>query len=221
MRELRILISLGEKGALERSISLKTTRLSKELKIPQQTVSRVLRKLTEKKLITRERGIKGYIVRITPNGKKFLQDLSIDLNEILQGTKQIIIKGRVIDGLKDGKYYMSLNEYRKAIKKKLGFDPYPGTLNIRLMNNRDREKKTILMRMDGINIESFRKGGRVFGSLKCFDCKIDGIKASILIPERSHYGSDILEIISPFELRKKMNLKNGNIISVRVEHENL
>jgi len=221
MKELTILISLGKKGALERSITLTTTDLSRELKISQQTVSRVLIRLTNKGLITREKGIKGYVVSITPKGREFLQDLNLVLNEIFRKPKEIIIKGKVVDGLKDGKYYLSLNEYKQAIKKNLGFHPYPGTLNIRLTSESDRELKEILVRMNGINIEGFKKGDRIFGSIKCFNCNINGIKGSIIIPERSHYGSDILEIISPIELRKKMNLKNGDLISARVEHENL
>ena len=220
MKELKILLALGKKGALERNITITTSSLGKELKFPQQTISRILIKLTKRGLITRVKGIRGYLVSITPKGKSFLKDIGLSLDEIFRRTKEIIIKGKVIDGLKDGKYYLSLDEYKKDIKKKLDFDPYPGTLNIRLSDS-DREMKEVLMGMNGINIGGFKKGGRVFGSIKCFNCTIDGIKAGIIIPERSHYGSDVLEIISPFQLRKKMKLKNSNVISVRVKNKNL
>ena len=214
MKELKVLLALGKKGALERNIIVTTSSLGKELKIPQQTISRVLIKLTEKELITRVKGIKGYIVSITPKGKELLQDLDITLDNIFKH-KKMIIKGIVTNGLKDGKYYLSLNEYRKRIKDKLGFEPYPGTLNIRL-NLDNGNIKERLKRMNGIEIEGFEKKNRIFGSIKCFNCEINGIKSSIIIPERSHYGSDTIEIISSYELRKKLNLKNGDEVVVRL-----
>ena len=214
MKELNILLALGKEGALERNITITTASLGKELKIPQQTISRVLIKLTKKGLITRAKGIKGYLVGITPKGKEFLQDLDIALDEVFK-PKEMVIRGLVTEGLKDGKYYLSLNEYKKRIKDKLGFKPFPGTLNIRL-SIESRDLKERLKRMNGIEIDGFKKGNRIFGSIKCFNCEINGIKSSIIIPERTHYDSSILEIISPYELRKKLNLKNGDELIVRL-----
>lgn len=216
MKELKILLILAGRGALDRNITVKTADLGKTLDIPQQTASRLLIKLTKEGLITRVKGIRGYIIKITPEGKKLLQNLNFDLNSIFKKRKEIVIKGKVVDGLKDGRYYLSLNEYVKNIEKKLGFKPYPGTLNIRLTDTEDIETKERLQRMNGIEIEGFKKKGRVFGSIKCFRCKVDGIGASIIIPERSHYGSEILELISPVELRRKMKLKNEYEVLVKV-----
>jgi len=214
MRELKILLSLGKRGALENEIAITTTELANELKIPQQTVSRILIKLIKKGLITSKRGIRSYIITVTPKGKELLHDLDITLDEIFRKTKEIIISGKVIDGLRDGRYYLSKKEYRKNILEKLGFDPYPGTLNIKLDDQKIKEK---LQKMKGTKIEGFKMDDRIFGSIKCFKSKINGVDASIIIPERSHYGYETLEIISPFELRKKLKLKNGDEVVVNVE----
>ena len=213
MKELRVLLVLAEMGALEKNIAINTSDLGNKLKIPQQTVSRILLDLIDNGLIRKVKGIRGYIVKITPEGKKLLENLKSDLDRIFKKTQEIIITGKVIDGLKDGKYYMSLSEYRKQFEKKLKFKPYPGTLNIMLDEEESKEK---LKRIDDLGIEGFKKDERIFGSIKCFKCKINGIEGSIIIPERSHYGSEILEIISPFELRKKLNLKNNDDVVVKV-----
>jgi riboflavin kinase len=214
MRELKILLYLGKKGALEKEIPVTTIQLARDLKIPQQTVSRILIGMMKKKLIEGKKGIKGYLIRITRKGSELLQDLDSTLDEILKRSKEIIIHGKVVDGLKDGKYYLSQKEYIKSIRDKLGFEPYPGTLNLRLNDESIKER---LNRMNGIRIEGFEKDGRIFGPIKCFKCKIKNIDASVIIPERSHYGSEILELISPFELRKKLKLKNGEEVVVHVE----
>ena len=215
MKELRVLFVLAEMGALENNIAIKTSDLGNKLKIPQQTVSRILLGLIKNGSIRKVKGIRGYVVRITPEGKKQLENLKSDLDVIFKKTQEISISGKVLDGLSDGKYYMSLSEYREQFEKKLGFKPYSGTLNIRL-DMEDRNIKERIKKMDGILIEGFVKNNRVYGSLKCFKCMINGIEGSIIIPERSHYGSEILELISPFKLRKKLNLKNGSKIDVEV-----
>jgi riboflavin kinase len=213
MRELKILLSLGKKGALENEISITTTELANELKIPQQTVSRNLIKFIKKGLITGKKGVRGYAISITPKGKELLHELDVTLDEIFRKTKEIVISGKIVDGLKDGRYYLSQKEYRKNILEKLGFEPYPGTLNIKLNDQNIKER---LQKMNGIEIEGFRTNDRIFGSIKCFKSKINGVDSSVIIPERSHYGSNILEVISSFDLRKKLKLKNGSEVFVNV-----
>jgi riboflavin kinase len=210
VRELNILLKLAKKGALEKNIKITTASLGKELKIPQQTISRILIKLTKKGVITRGIGL----VRITQKGKEFLKDLNVSLDETFK-PKVKVIKGKVTDGLKDGMYYLSLKEYKKEIKDKIGFKPFAGTLNI-LLNADNMDIKERLKRMDGIKIDGFKKENRIFGPIKSFNCRINNIKANIIIPERTHYGSDVLEIISPYELRKKLKLKNGDKVTVRL-----
>lgn len=41
--------------------------------------------------------------------------------------------GRVFSGVGEGSFYVSL--YSKKFLEKLGFRPYPGTLNLRLVND--------------------------------------------------------------------------------------
>jgi riboflavin kinase len=40
--------------------------------------------------------------------------------------------GRVVSGKGEGRYYMSLPPYKEKFKNILGFEPYEGTLNIKL-----------------------------------------------------------------------------------------
>jgi len=215
MKELKVLLVLAEMVCLEKDIAIKTSDLGKKLKMPQQTVSRILLNLIKNDLVKKIKGIRSYVVRITPKGKKLLENLKSDLDNVFKRTGEIGITGKLVDGLRDGKYYMSLIEYRKQFEKKLGFKPYPGTLNIRL-NAEDETVKDQIKRIDGIPIQGFVKKDRVYGSLKCVRCRINQIEGSIIIPERSHYGSEIIELISPFELRKKLKLINGDEVFVEV-----
>ena len=43
-----------------------------------------------------------------------------------------MMRGRVVGGLGQGQYYISRKGYRHQFIQKLGFVPFPGTLNIKL-----------------------------------------------------------------------------------------
>lgn len=217
MKELKLLLALAKRGALSRGVAVTSTGLGKELGIPQQSVSRLLIRLQERKLVSREKGIRGYVIRITRSGEDLLRNLGNDLREALSRDNEFAVKGRVVDGLRDGRYYMSLPEYKREIMKKLEFNPYPGTLNARLESPEDREVKERLQSMEGIMINGFRKGGRVFGSAKCFRARLNGMEGAVIIPARSHYGPETLEFISQHNLRSKLKLKNGSEVTIRGE----
>jgi riboflavin kinase len=212
MEILDLLLYLGKKGAVGKPIAITTSNLGKKLDVSQQTISRWLITLEKNRMISRKRGF----TQITPAGKKHLQKKRDELNKILTASGKIVIQGEATSGMFDGKYYMSLKGYSEEIKSRLRFKPYPGTLNIRLNTIDDSRSKEKLVAMKGVEIPRFRKKGRTFGSVKCFPCIISGVKGAVIIPERSHYGPDILEVISPIELREKLKLSDGDPIKVEV-----
>ncbi len=115
--------------------------------------------------------------------------------------------GIVTSGKKRAKNFMSMVEYKKQFKEKLGLNPYAGTLNILSPH------KKILEEMDGIMVEGFVRKGKKYGRVKCFPVKIGRIKAAIVIPEKSR--EDYLEIISKYNLRKKLKIEDGDKIEIK------
>ena len=71
----------------------------------------------------------------------------------------------------------------------------------------------MLKKYDTIIIDEFKSNNRTFGSVRCFNAKIENIKGAIVLPLRSHY-SNILEFISPEYLRKKLSLKDGDEVNI-------
>jgi len=216
MEILNLLLYLGKRGAIAKPVTITTSKMGSKLGISQQSISRWLITLEKDGMISREKGIRSYFVQITPVGKKYMQEKRNELNEIFERSGKIVMRGKVVSGMLDGKYYMSLKKYSEKIKSRLGFKPYPGTLNIRLDTIDDSQCKKKLCAMKGTEIPGFRRGGRTFGSVRCFPCRISGVKGAVLIPERSHYGLEVLEIISPFNLRQRLKLSNGDDVKVKV-----
>ncbi len=125
------------------------------------------------------------------------------------------IEGTVVPGLGEGKYYLLQKKYNKQFKKKLGYEPFPGTLNIEL-NEKELGKMKLLKEMEGINIEGFETNERTFGKARCFKGNIEGKEIAVILPERSHHPN-VIEIISPINLRKELGLKDGERISIWIE----
>jgi len=219
MERLDLLIYLGRLGALARNVTISTPKMGSDLGISQQSVSRWLIRLQEDGMISRKEGIRSYLLRITDKGKMHMSCKRNELSEILLEKGQLSLNGIVVSGMMEGRYYIGLADYSDRIEAKLGFRPFPGTLNIKLVGMEDIACKERLSAMKGIEVEGFRKGGRTFGAIRCFHCTIRGIVGAVVIPERTHYGIQIVELISPFNLREKMGLSNGDSIEVQVRAE--
>ncbi|MEM2509671.1 MAG: DUF120 domain-containing protein, partial [Candidatus Methanomethylicia archaeon] len=98
-----------------------------------------------------------------------------------------------------------------------GFEPYPGTLNLRLRSIDDVAKRRSLELLPSINIEGGSNGLRTYGSVKCYHALINNsVKAAVIICSRTHYGPDVLEVLSPLNLRKELNLRDGDIVRISV-----
>lgn len=122
-----------------------------------------------------------------------------------------LILGKVTSGLGTGQRYISLEGYRSQLQQKLGFDPFPGTLNLRLKD------PLFLPAEEAILIKGFINAGRSYGSCKCYPCKVGARRCAIIRPDRSAYPLSLIEIIAPVSLRESMNLKDGDVVEVMLE----
>jgi riboflavin kinase len=127
--------------------------------------------------------------------------------------------GKVFSGTDEGKKFVAMKEYAAQMEEKLGFKPFLGTLNIRIHSSELLSARQ-LRAHNGIFLKGFSRGGRKFFPVKCFPCLVfnEGEEAygAVVVPNKTRYGTDVLEIVSPFNLRKKLGLRNGNKVSVEV-----
>ena len=124
------------------------------------------------------------------------------------------IKGTIVSGTGEGRHYLVKEEYKTQCEKNLGFAPFPGTLNIRI-DREDIKKFRTLKKQEGILLHGFKKNSKVFGNVKCFKAVLNERKIMVVIPEKSSY-TDVMEIISDKNLRKELNLKDGDAVEVEV-----
>ena len=210
------LYKLIEVGAYPDEVIFTTTELAKLLGASQQTASRHLIELEKMGLIHRVRLGRRESIKITSGGVKHLDNMFHTLKRAFEMKKtEVVFEGTLFSGLHEGAYYMSQDGYKKQFAEKLGFEPYPGTFNLRVRKE-DQEEVRMLEASPFILIEGFTNGNRSFGPAKCFHGKIaDKIDCALISPVRTHYQGDVVEIISSEHLRKALHLKDGDEVKVR------
>ncbi len=212
------LYHLLTQGAGARPIRISTTRLSKSLGCSQQSASRHLRLLEDLGLLSRRMEAGGSLLKITERGLNALGEVYHGLKRHLEGgeAEALVFEGRVFSGLYEGAYYLSLPGYRAQIKEKLGFEPYPGTLNLRI-SEEDLDRRRRLDRLPSIRIEGFKDLGRGFGGARCYPLLVnEEVEGALIIADRSSYKDDVMEIISPVYLRGHFGLEDGDWVRIRI-----
>ena len=123
------------------------------------------------------------------------------------------IKGIITSGMGKGTYFMSQNFYIDQFFEKLHFKPFVGTLNIKI------GPKEISCIMDIPN-EKFGivHGEGKFGDVKFIKAVLNGeVNGAIVFPAKTKHTEDVIEFISNKNLRKYLNLKDGNQVSVKID----
>ncbi len=215
-----MLLKLAEMGAYRRVAKISTDYLAKKLGISQQTASRYLIELERKGWIQRNITPDGSLIKIEEQGTRELQKLYSGLKVLMEKSypPSVTLEGTVFTGLGEGAYYVGKESYRRQIVEKLGFEPYPGTLNLKLSADYDIKTRMELDAYPAIEVKGFQNEDRSFGLVKCYPVTIGGndVKGALVTALRSHYDASVLEIIAPVCLRKALCLKDGHKVKVEV-----
>lgn len=207
------LLVLAKKGATHSFVVVTTVELAQELNISQQTASRWIQEAVENGDV--ERSANG--IKLSDKSIQQLKKINTELNALFTNSKSVKITGNVMAGLGEGAYYLSRPGYVSQIKSKLGFEPFAGTLDIRLESAHDVSKKLDVLKKQGVRLESFKEENRFFGGASCYPCLINGkIKGAILQPDRTHHPQEVVELIAAVNLRKTLKVENGSKLEVLI-----
>lgn len=219
LQQILTMVHLLLLGARHNYIQVTTKELSRSIDRSQQSASKHLLDLESVGYIDRIR--KGHTIRIKITDKGYLQINSLyeNLRSAFESSVGGVItfEGRVVSGMGEGAYYMSLEGYRKQFREKLGYEPFPGTLNIKLSDPISMHSRRDLSTHPSILIEGFSDKLRTYGWVRCYPAKINDRlveNAALLILERTHYDDSTIEVIAPISIKENAKIKNGDRISI-------
>lgn len=211
MEKFPLLLILAKRGAASESILVSTADLSEALLLSQQTMSRDLRFLEEEGYIERKPTPQGTYVHVTKKGVSYLSSIQFDLHGVLNHTTIQSLTGTIVDGLGEGRYYMSQEPYQQSFERLLGYRAYPGTLNLRVDPNK---RAQFICTLPQYTVQGFTTPERTFGGINVYPIKLTHGFGAIIIPLRTTHPQQIAEIIAPIHLRETHNLQAGMQITI-------
>jgi riboflavin kinase len=217
-QDITTLLELFKSRAGYSYAPISSAALGRSLSLTQQAASRRLLELEKRGMIDRRHAGRGFSVKLTDRGLEEVHAFYGSLKGAMEGrSSEFQFRGKVFTGLGEGGYYVSLHGYAKQFLGRLGFEPFPGTLNLRLSSPAQMEQRRQLQFLKGIEIQGFDDGSRTYGPVTCFRAKFEkDYPAAVLGIERTHYDDSVMEVISAVNLRKTLGLREGDECSVTV-----
>lgn len=124
------------------------------------------------------------------------------------------ITGKIVSGAKQGAFFTGLDWVQKQCLKKLGFAPWPGTLNLEIPMDHVAviEELKVKEGMELVSPDSNYCSGYVF------PVSIEGISAAIVFPAEDVrvHQKNIIEIISPKMLKDTLDVKDGDQVNITI-----
>ena len=201
-------------------IVINSSEFGNLLGLSQQTGSRRINELIDLGWIKRTIEGKSQKISITKQGANIMLLIYKNLKKLLGS---ILIVGEVSEGMHEGGYYVSIKGYYDQFKDKLGFEPYKGTLNLKLSDTNIAILREKLDNIVPVVIDGFKDQNREYGPVRCYDVIITRLddmtkqrKAAILDIQRTHHEKNIIEILAKPFLRDYFNLKDGDKLIIEV-----
>jgi riboflavin kinase, archaea type len=125
---------------------------------------------------------------------------------------QILLKGEVVSGRGEGRYFTCLDWVREQVVASFGFEPIAGTFNVKVVAEQKPLLET-LKRTIGIEIVPPNQS---FCLALSFPVRVGAVRGAAVIPLVEDYPQDILEIIAAVNVRDALRLKDNDPVEVRV-----
>jgi riboflavin kinase len=122
--------------------------------------------------------------------------------------QKITFSGIVVSGKGEGSSFINLVWVRNQIHEKLSFEAYPGTLNLKIKQS--KKIKSLFQKSQYIKIipeKGFCEGIVIPAFINSQNC-------AIIIPKIKDYPENMIEIISPINLRDKLQVEDGDEITI-------
>jgi riboflavin kinase len=127
---------------------------------------------------------------------------------------RVKIQGRIVEGLREAGNFTQIPWVRNQFISKLSIDPYPGTLNLEIVDPESLQNFKELKTRKGKEITSEDPS---FCSAKCYPVLISGrLKGAIVLPMVENYPKNKMELIASQKINETLSLTTGDILEVEI-----
>ncbi|MCI4349811.1 MAG: DUF120 domain-containing protein [Thermoplasmata archaeon] len=213
--ELAILKLIAVLGATRSPVVLTSREVGERIGISQQSADRHLVALEAQGFLVRQLAARRQRLTLLAPATEHLRREYQSYRRIFEGPAVMRFTGTVQSGLGEGRYYLSQPGYMVQFSERLGYSPYPGTLNVGVPPEALARVGTV-RGWTGIRIDGFQATGRTFGGATCYRARLAGRACHAIVPDRTHHEG-VVEFIAAERLRDTLVLKDGDAIQAEVE----
>lgn len=127
---------------------------------------------------------------------------------------RVKIRGKIIEGLRVAADFTQIPWVRKQFISKLAIDPYPGTLNLEIIDSESLLVFNALKTKKGIDITPEDPS---FCSARCYPVLIGGhLKGTIVFPMVENYPENKMELIASQNIKETLSVRTGDYLEVEI-----
>lgn len=126
----------------------------------------------------------------------------------------VTIRGRVVRGLGEGSKYVEL--YKDLLRRALGIEPFPGTLNV-VVNSGSLDKLQMLLKSKPYAV--IEPPSKEYRAVLAWRAKVNGYRAYLIKPLASKHPEQVIELIADINLREYLRIQNGSEVLIDAEIE--
>lgn len=128
--------------------------------------------------------------------------------------EKLEISGKIVSGAGEGAYFTQIDWVQQQCDKKLGFKPYPGTLNLEI----PEEFMPAIERLDQQKGVELISPDPKFCNAMAFQASLGEIIGAIILPEEKVrvHPKNIIEIIAPLNIKASLKVKDGDSLKIDI-----
>ena len=129
------------------------------------------------------------------------------------------IRGKVVSGAREAAYFTQVEWVQTQCSEKLGFKPYPGTLNMEI-SAEDFLLLESAAREDGADLIPPESG---FCAAKALPLLVGSVSGALVLPAKEVriHADEIVEVMAPVCLREALDLRDGDEVALLLGDQSL
>lgn len=126
-----------------------------------------------------------------------------------------LLTGKVVSGIEKAAYFTQLDWVQEQCMEKLGFRPYPGTLNLEI-SEEDISIIEELQKEEGIKLIP---SDPEFCTARVLPVSLGPVTGAIIIPAEDVkvHEMNIVEVMAPIRIKDALKINNGDSLTLVIE----
>jgi len=126
-----------------------------------------------------------------------------------------VLNGRVVSGAREAAFFTQLDWVQEQCESKLGFKPYPGTLNLEI----GEEGSSVIGALKGEEGITLIPPDPKFCIAQALPLSVGTVRGAIIIPSEdvNIHGKNIVEVMAPVRLKDTLGIKDGDSVALVIQ----